>query len=101
MQGTGQKRQQFIWDNAEFLPGVTVHKPANVEDTGKGEPEQAEAKLANSAPEAEEPVTDFDPAEEPVQEEDKPSPSQERAIRKGLAALGVTLLAVGAGLWMS
>lgn len=101
MQGTGQKRQQYIWDNAEFLPGVTVHKPANVEDAGKGEPEQTGGeqtggKLAYSAPEP-----DFDPAEEPEEPGQEGENENKRPIRTGLAALGVTLLAVGAGLWMS
>lgn len=100
LQGTGQKRQQQIWDSAEFLPGVTVHKPANVEDGGQGEPEPT---VAPEAPQpAAAPAGDFDPAAdtEPETEEQEPEASG-GGIRKGLAAVGVTLLAVGAGLWMS
>lgn len=99
LQGTGQKRQQFIWDNAEFLPGVTVHKPANVDDTGKGEAEPEAAQEPESAPE---PASDFDPAAEPEPVNQELEQEQSGSgIKTGLAAVGVTLLAVGAGLWMS
>ncbi|WP_406827723.1 hypothetical protein [Microbulbifer sp. ARAS458-1] len=115
LQGTGPKRQQEIWDTAEFLQGVTVHKPANVDDSAKGEPiERSQGQDSQGQDSQGSDETggktaigaavsgDFDPkidAAADGEEQEKEAPAG--GVRKGLAAVGVTLLAVGAGLWMS
>lgn len=99
-QGTGAKRQQDIWDNATFVDGSTVVRPANVSET------KAAVNDPTGLPESEtkpqpisEPVGDFDPTEpEPGSETERSSPGFDR----GKIFAGVALvLAAGAGIWMN
>lgn len=99
-QGTGQTRQQHIYDKAEFLPGVTVVRPSNVVETAKpvGEPEPEKPPVSGEPepkPKAE-PVSDFNPYES--EQVSEPSPASRGVVR---FLPGVILLAAaGVGVWM-
>lgn len=99
VQGTGAVIQQDIYDNAEFLPGVTIVKPANVVEKSEpvGEPKRIEA-APESEPEAKpkrEPQSDFDPVESEVEA----VPSEPRGLVRFVPGI-VLLVAAGVGVWM-
>lgn len=93
-QGTGAKRQQEIYDGAEFIAGVTVVRPSSVnekaarvvDDQPKKEPEKIGA-----------PVRDFDPtlkADEPEVE-----PASSKGFSAFIPGL-IFVVAAGVGIWM-
>lgn len=98
MQGTGAKVQQKIWDKAEWLPGAVYSRPSNVTDKGL-EPVAAievvpaiEQKPVEREGVEEYELGDFESEIEESQNE--PAESGE-GVKKGLLALGVTVLAAG------
>lgn len=91
-QGTGKKRQQAIYDNTEFLQGVTVSRPSGVEDKGRVVSEQPEIEPEKLPP----PTGDFDPGE--VEDDEQP---QEADSKPKLLALGAFALALGVGAWLA
>ena len=90
VQGTGKARQQDIWDNAEFEPGLTVACPSNVSsDKAKSKPK----------PEPKE-ATDFNPNESESTEESTELVEAETSGRGKLVAGALLLLSAGVGLWL-
>lgn len=95
-QGTGAPRQQKIWDQAEFLPGVTVVRPSNVTETqakppvNEPEPETVPATVEQPALTE---LDDYDPDElsdpEPEPETEQAPPAAGSGLRK---AAGVSLI---------
>lgn len=103
-QGTGEDRQQAIWDEAKFIPGTSFVKPANVSDTKQkapvNEPEPApEPEKLEQTKRAE--PSDFDPTQSEPESETESEPSEPKAW-KGKAFAGIALiLAAGVGAWMN
>ncbi len=97
-QGTKQKRQQKIWDEAEFLEGAVVVKPSNVTDTVK--PTQSEVVSEPEGQVQAESDDDFNPNAD-LETADEDAPASGSKIKKAAAAVGVVLLGVGGGLWLS
>lgn len=100
-QGAGQARQQHIYDNAEFLQGVTVVRPSNVTETAKpvNDPEPVKPAEA-SEPESKgqlEPVGDFDPAATEPESNNAPA---SRGLVRFLPGV-ILLAAAGVGAWMA
>jgi|GEM_PF-3541057 len=90
IQGTGKARQQDIWDNAEFLPAVTVRCPSNVTaDKPKAEPKP---KIEES--------TDFNPSESEPTEESTELTEVTNGGNGKLVAGALLLLSAGVGLWL-
>jgi len=95
IQGTGSKRQQDIYDNAEFIPGVIVVRPSSVNEKS--------AKVVDEQPKKEPekigaPVQDFDPTLKTDE------PEKEPAAKKGLSVFVpglVFVVAAGLGVWIS
>jgi hypothetical protein len=97
-QGTGDARQQQIWDEMETLPEATIVRPSNVQETkpylsedGATEPKKP------SEPEPKAP-SDFDPAE--PEPESEPEPTASGFSGTKLVAGLALILAAGAGAWM-
>lgn len=97
-QGTGQKRQQRIWDEAKFLTGVTVVRPTNVTIQSGAIASESE-KVSEPVGEVQsEAVSDYTPA---------PSGAPEVVERSGgfnkakLFGGLVLLAAAGVGAWMN
>ncbi|HCS65472.1 MAG TPA: hypothetical protein DIW64_16185 [Cellvibrio sp.] len=88
MQGTGAALQQSIFDNAEFIAGISVVAPSNVVmDRSR----VVEGEIAK-------PALDFDPSE-PVQGEEVEA-APEKSKFNYLVPLGAFLAAGAAALWM-
>ncbi|WP_339074924.1 hypothetical protein [Teredinibacter turnerae] len=95
-QGTGKARQQWIWDNAEFIAGATVKKPINVTDE---KPVVSESSVESEPVQIEAGTGDFDPAE-PVETESAPAvKTGETGMGSKLVGVGL-LLASGLGAWL-
>lgn len=100
MQGTGDKVQQKIWDNAEWLTGAVYVRPSRVVDGGRvpvNEPEQEpeikrveRESSSESESGGEYELGDFEGELEEAQSEPEQSGG---GVKKGLLAVGVTLLA--------
>lgn len=99
MQGTGDKVQQKIWDNAEWLPGAVFSRPSRVVDRGRVPVVSVESvepvatiEQKPSEPESVEEyeLGDFESEIEQTQGEPIESGG---GVKKGLLALGVTVLA--------
>jgi hypothetical protein len=95
-QGTGKKRQQLIYDNTEFIPGVTVTRPAGVEEKSLSvvadQPEKTEKTETELLTDS-----DFNPNE--PEETERPQVA-ENGLKKAIVPGVIFLLAVGAGIWM-
>ena len=92
-QGTGAGRQQDIYDNAVFLPGLTVVKPTNVGEQKAKVIESDSPGDTGKLP----PPRDFDPAVDVPPEPQEP----EKKASGVLLPLSIFIAAVGAGLWIS
>lgn len=91
-QGTGQKRQQRIFDEAEFSDRAALVIPSNVE-------------VGNVIPDKSEPVpkpepADFDPTEPEPESEPSGVTSGAVGFKKFIPG-AVLLLAAGVGVWMN
>lgn len=108
-QGTGQARQQQIWDEGDFIPGKAFVKPANVTDKPERAPVNEPAiEHKPSEPESEpasepesEPVSDFDPNQSEPETDTEAAPVG-RTVNKGALLSGAALLvAAGVGAWLN
>lgn len=99
-QGTGAARQQHIYDNAEFIAGVTIVKPSNVDETSDavGDSKRIEAVQESEREPApkREAVGDFDP----TASESEPEKSEPRGLVRFLPGV-ILLAAAGVGAWMA
>jgi hypothetical protein len=87
-QGTGKVRQQAIYDNTEFVAGITVTRPSGVEEKSLSVVADQPEKAPENSP------GDFDP-NEPVDSEETEQPAK----KSWLVPLVIFAAAVGAGLW--
>lgn len=92
-QGTGAKRQQEIWDSAEFVDKSVVARPLNVVIDAVAVNEPAPKVEAPKV----DPVGDFNPTAEPVV---SPPSEQKNGFVKFVPGL-VLLAAAGVGAWLS
>ena len=99
-QGAGQTRQQYIYDNAEFLQGVTVVRPSNVTETAKppvNEPEPVKPAESEQEPKSQpEPASDFDPTATEQESDVVPASSGFARFLPGV----ILVIAAGVGAWM-
>ncbi|WP_045827158.1 hypothetical protein [Teredinibacter turnerae] len=95
-QGTGASRQQKIYNEAEFIPGVEYSLPSNVKADQKPTQEEKPAKAAV--------LPDFDPNEakesEPEGEAVTEQASGNGRLMWALGLVGMGL-AAGVGAWMN
>lgn len=90
MQGTKVARQQRIWDEAEFIAGVSVVAPSNVV--------MDKSRVIESAPTVKVPQGDFDPSEMVTDEQVEAVPDKPRF--RFLVPLGAFIAAGAAAIWM-
>lgn len=93
-QGTGVRRQQEIWDKAEFIDKTVVVRPSNVAIDVAAVNEPVVEKVESVKPG---PAEDFNPKTEPV--EQLPA-EQKQGFVKFVPGL-VLLVAAGVGAWLS
>lgn len=102
-QGTGSRRQQQIFNEAQFIDKTSVVIPSGVSMSESSESSKviehepvrpALEKIPNAA------AADFDPKEIPA-DEPKPSDKKIAGIARFLPGLALFALAAGAGLWMN
>ena len=102
VQGTGQSRQQRIWDEAEFYKKADVVRPANVAIDVKpeSEPSPSEPPTAEATPDNG--LKDFDPSEpESEPESEKQAAPQAGGALKKLLPFGILFLAGAIGSWIN
>ncbi|WP_341937194.1 hypothetical protein [Marinimicrobium sp. C2-29] len=105
-QGTGKVRQQKIWDEAQFVTGVTIIRPSNVTDNRReapvNEPALEHQKPSEPASEPEsESLGDFDPTQSEPESEAE-APAEGRSLNKGALLSGLALItAAGVGAWLN
>ncbi|TVZ37678.1 hypothetical protein P886_2021 [Alteromonadaceae bacterium 2753L.S.0a.02] len=100
-QGTGASRQQKIYNEAEFIPGVDFPLPANVSADKKPASQPVTEKPAEPAKAT---LPDFDPNEAKESEPESEAVTEPASGNGGLMlALGLVGmgLAAGVGAWMS
>lgn len=115
-QATGAKRQQLIWDQAQFIAGKTVAKPSNVSDSKQSEPvvTQPESEQETNAEQEYKPKSEPEPEQEatlgdyvPLSKREEVTEEVTEQVPEGsgvggkLMAGAAFCLALGVGIWMN